>query len=96
MTKILDNIILFPGKENGQLIQIEQELTILQKKMKALMNLNDFDLHPIDNKDVEKLSEYGDIMFFDSFTARRLISNLAARIIEQQHILDEINEAADA
>ena len=53
MTKILDNIILFPGKENSQLIEIEQELAIIQKKMKALMNLNDFDLHPIDNKDVE-------------------------------------------
>jgi len=79
-----------------KVMKIEQELTIVQKKMKALMNLNDFDLHPIDNKDVEKLAEYADIMFFDSFTARRLISNLAARIIEQQHILDEINEAADA
>ncbi len=61
MTKILDNIILFPGKENAQLIEIEQELTIVQKKMKALMNLNDFDLHPIDNKDVEKLEFLLDI-----------------------------------
>lgn len=96
MTKILDNIILFPGKENNQLIQIEQELTIVQKKMKALMNLNDFDLHPIDDNDVEKLAEYGDIMFFDSFTARRLIANLATKIIDQKHILDEITKAADA
>ena len=32
MTKILDNIILFPGKENSKLIEIEQELAIIQKK----------------------------------------------------------------
>ena len=37
MTKILDNIILFPGKENRQLIEIEQELIIIQKKMKAYL-----------------------------------------------------------
>jgi hypothetical protein len=96
MSKILDNIILFPGKENSQLIEIEKELMILQKKLKSLMHSKDFDLHQIDDKDVEKLAEYADVMFFDTFTARRLISNLASRIIEQQQIINEMQEAADA
>jgi len=85
MTKILDNIILFPGKENNQLIEIEQQLLVVQKKLKQQMSNPNFDVLIISEKDLDTLSNYGDIMFFDSFTARRLISILSRTIIEQRN-----------
>ncbi len=83
MSKILDNIILFPGKENNQLIEIEQQLLVVQKKIKEQMSKPNFDTQIISDQDLNMLANYGDIMFFDSFTARRLISILSTRIIEQ-------------
>jgi hypothetical protein len=85
MTKILDNIILFPGKENNQLIEIEQKLLLVQKKLKEQMSKPNFDVLIISEKDLDTLANYGDIMFFDSFTARRLISILSRTIIEQRN-----------
>lgn len=83
MTKILDNIILFPGKENKRLIEVEEELLQLQQKLKMQMNRIDFDSQILNDKDLELLANYGDVMFFDSFTARRLISVLSTIIVEQ-------------
>lgn len=85
MTKILDNIILFPGKENSQLIEIEQQLLVLQKKLKEQMSKPNFEVLVTSEKDLDLLANYGDIMFFDSFTARRLISILSRTIIEQRN-----------
>jgi len=85
MTKILDNIILFPGKENSRLVEIEQELLVLQKKLKEQMSKPNFEVLVISEKDLDLLANYGDIMFFDSFTARRLISILSKTIIEQRN-----------
>lgn len=82
MTKILDNIILFPGKENKRLIEVEEELLQLQQKLKMQMNRVDFDSQILNDKDLELLANYGDVMFFDSFTARRLISVLSTIIVE--------------
>jgi len=85
MTKILDNIILFPGKENSRLVEIEQELLVLQKKLKEQMSKPNFEVLVTSEKDLDLLANYGDIMFFDSFTARRLISILSRTIIEQRN-----------
>jgi len=85
MTKILDNIILFPGKENSRLVEIEQELLVFQKKLKEQMSKPNFEVLVISEKDLDLLANYGDIMFFDSFTARRLISILSKTIIEQRN-----------
>lgn len=95
MTKILNNIVLFPGVENNKLKEIENDLLITQKKIKSQMNFPDYDLIQIDKKDIITFAEYGDVMFFDTFTARRLISCLATRIVEQENIINDLSESQD-
>jgi hypothetical protein len=92
MNKNFDNVILFPGVENKQVQEIETRLSGTQIKMNTIMMLNDYDRHPIDDRDLMDLAEYGDVMSFASLAARRLISCLAAEVLKQRQIIDEIEE----
>ena len=92
MNKNFNNVIVFPGTENKQVQEIEHQLSVTQNRMNTIMILNDYDKHPIDDKELMDLAEYGDVMSFASLAARRLISCLAAEVIKQRQIIDEIEE----
>lgn len=92
MNKNFNNVILFPGVENKKVQEIEYQLSATQNKINTIMMLNDYEQHPIDDKELMDLAEYGDVMSFASLAARRLISCLAAEVIKQRQIIDEIEE----
>lgn len=92
MNKNFNNVIVFPGVENKKVQEIEHQLSTTQNRINTIMMLNDYEQHPIDDKELMDLAEYGDVMSFASLAARRLISCLAAEVIKQRQIIDEIEE----
>ena len=92
MNKNFDNVIIFPGAENKQVQELEQNLLRTQIRMNTIMLLNDYGRQPIDDRDLMDLAEYGDVMSFASLAARRLISCLAAEVLKQRQIIDEMEE----
>lgn len=84
------NIIKFPGAKNKEVEQMEFNLGKANRAIQTIMELDDWEQHPVFKEDLWALAQWGECMTFSKVAASRLIAILATKILVQQ------NERLDA
>jgi hypothetical protein len=94
MKKNLNNIYLFPGVVNPKIQDMELDMCAAQERLNHIFSLDDYEFgfQKMKEKDLEILADYGDVMSFNSLTARRLISVLALMVIKQEEVINELED----
>ena len=82
--KIHSNIIKFPGVKRPDLDEAEKEVARLLHSVGFKMNKDDWEKHPLTQKELSALAQFGEAIEHPPQVASRLISVLATSLIRSQ------------